>query len=96
MVVGAGTELLNGHVNAIVVHDLDRARARAAKADAALARGELWGPLHGKISGARDRLLWRALLGALNLTQVNGFVEIRRPYDCQGEQRRRGLADDER
>ena len=40
-------ELLNGCVNAIVVLDLERARARAAQADAALARGELWGPLHG-------------------------------------------------
>eukprot|EP01044_Picomonas_judraskeda_P012234 COSAG03_NODE_1737_length_3583_cov_29.278416_3_plen_131_part_00 len=37
-------ELLNGCVNAIVVLDLERARARAAQADAALARGELWGP----------------------------------------------------
>jgi len=34
-------------VNAIVVRDIDRARSRADAADAALARGELWGPLHG-------------------------------------------------
>jgi amidase len=34
-------------LNAIAVRDFDRARARADAADAALARGELWGPLHG-------------------------------------------------
>jgi amidase len=29
------------------VSDIDRARARASDADAAIARGEVWGPLHG-------------------------------------------------
>ena len=41
------SELLNEQVNAIVVDDSARARARAEEADTALARGELWGPLHG-------------------------------------------------
>ena len=40
-------ERLGGEINAVVVRDLRRARARAQAADAALARGELWGPLHG-------------------------------------------------
>ena len=34
-------------VNAVPVLDTERALARAGAADAALARGELWGPLHG-------------------------------------------------
>lgn len=34
-------------INAIVVQQADKARARARAADAALARGEIWGPLHG-------------------------------------------------
>ncbi len=38
---------LGGPVNAVVVLDAERARARAAAADAALARGDCWGPLHG-------------------------------------------------
>ena len=38
---------LGGPVNAVVVLDAERATARAQQADAALARGELWGPLHG-------------------------------------------------
>ena len=37
----------NPRINAIVVLDADRARERARQADAALARGEVWGPLHG-------------------------------------------------
>ncbi len=38
---------LNGAINAVVVLDTDAAMARARAADAALASGESWGPLHG-------------------------------------------------
>ncbi|EJL30783.1 amidase, Asp-tRNAAsn/Glu-tRNAGln amidotransferase A subunit [Caulobacter sp. AP07] len=38
---------INPILNCIVALDETGARARAAQADAALARGELWGPLHG-------------------------------------------------
>jgi len=37
----------NPALNAIVVWQIDQARERARAADAALARGERWGPLHG-------------------------------------------------
>jgi len=37
----------DGALNAIVVRDFDRARARARAADRALARRQVWGPLHG-------------------------------------------------
>ncbi|WP_206019810.1 amidase [Pseudomaricurvus alkylphenolicus] len=37
----------NPKLNAVVVLDQKRARKRAREADAALARGEIWGPLHG-------------------------------------------------
>ena len=37
----------NPALNAIIWMDVDGARARAAAADAALAKGEDWGPLHG-------------------------------------------------
>lgn len=37
----------NGDVNAVVAMDAATARARAAEADKARARGEIWGPLHG-------------------------------------------------
>ena len=37
----------DGAINAVVVRDAERATVRAREADAALARGERWGPLHG-------------------------------------------------
>src|SRR5690349_14711333 len=37
----------NPALNAIITMDAERARERAREADEALARGELWGPLHG-------------------------------------------------
>src|SRR6266702_2042955 len=53
----SATEVLEAHLaqiatrnpalNAIVTMDAERAHERAREADAALARGEVWGPLHG-------------------------------------------------
>jgi amidase len=53
----SATDVLDAHVaqieahnptlNAIVTLDVERARERAKEADEALARGEVWGPLHG-------------------------------------------------
>jgi amidase len=43
----ARAERHNPALNAIVVWQMDKARERARAADAALARGEYWGPLHG-------------------------------------------------
>jgi amidase len=53
----SATEVLEAHVaqiathnpvlNAIVTMDAERAHEQAREADAALARGKLWGPLHG-------------------------------------------------
>lgn len=40
-------ERYNPPLNAIVAWQVDKARERARAADAALARGEVWGPLHG-------------------------------------------------
>jgi amidase len=43
----ARVERFNPRLNAIVHLDAQRARARARAADAALAKGEVWGPFHG-------------------------------------------------
>src|SRR5207244_10328520 len=37
----------NSALNAIITMDVERAYERAREADEALARGEIWGPLHG-------------------------------------------------
>lgn len=44
----------NGQINAVVATDVDAARARARAADAAAARGESWGPLHGLPMTVKD------------------------------------------
>jgi amidase len=43
----ARVERLDGRINAIIARDFAGARRRADEADAALKRGEVWGPLHG-------------------------------------------------
>ena len=43
----ARIEKYNPKLNAILWMDAERGRRRAREADAALARGEVWGPLHG-------------------------------------------------
>lgn len=43
----ARMEKYNPRLNAIIATDLDGARKRARAADRALARGQVWGPLHG-------------------------------------------------
>ena len=40
-------ERYNLQINAIVFMDVEKARIRAKKADQALAKGKIWGPLHG-------------------------------------------------
>lgn len=44
----------NPRLNAVVALDLERAAARAREADAALTRGEIWGPLHGVPFALKD------------------------------------------
>ncbi len=43
----ARVDRLDGPINSVVTRDLDRARRAAAAADAAVARGDTLGPLHG-------------------------------------------------
>jgi amidase len=47
----------NPRLNAVVTLDEERARARAREADAALARGEVWGPLHGVPMTIKDSFM---------------------------------------
>ena len=61
----ARAERHNPALNAIVVWQLDQARERARAADAALARGERWGPLPPRRqlpvrSDRRSSVPWRA------------------------------------
>lgn len=52
----AQIEKHNSALNAIITLDAERAQEQAHAADAALARGELWGPLHGVPFTLKDAL----------------------------------------
>ncbi len=51
-------ERFNPAVNAVIVTRIDAARQRAARADAALAAGECWGPLHGVPMTIKEAFDW--------------------------------------
>lgn len=50
----ARVERFNPVLNAVIATDVPRARRRARVADRALARGEVWGPLHGLPMTVKD------------------------------------------
>lgn len=50
----ARVERFNPTLNAIVVTDIPKARQRAKAADRALAKGDVWGPLHGVPMTVKD------------------------------------------
>jgi amidase len=52
----ARNEAHGAKINAVVAWDVERARARARDADAALARGESWGALHGVPMTVKDSI----------------------------------------
>jgi len=63
----------NAALNAVVSLDIDRARRLAAAADAALRRGEIWGPLHGvpmTLKDAHDVAGLRTTVGTRELDRV--------------------------
>ena len=51
-------ERFNPALNAVIFTQIDKAKARAAEADAALARGERWGPFHGVPATIKDSYDW--------------------------------------
>lgn len=67
-------ERLNGHVNAVVTFDLDRARAAAARADEALARGDALGPLHGLPMTVKDAIETEGIRSTGGATELTDHV----------------------
>lgn len=63
-------ERLDGPVNAVVTLDVDRARAQARAADAAAARGEWWGPLHGLPCTIKDAI------ATAGIRSTGGAIEL--------------------
>jgi amidase len=70
----AQIELINPRVNAIVTLVADRAMARAAAADEALARGDAVGPLHGLPIAHKDLQLTRGIRTTFGSPIYKDFV----------------------
>ncbi|MFB6273917.1 MAG: amidase [Salinibacter sp.] len=80
----------NPAVNAVVTLNAEQARRRAEAADEALARGEVWGPLHGVPFTAKDQFSTAGLRTTYALPPYTDFVpdadapQIRRLKDAGG------------
>ena len=65
---------VNGRLNAIVQLPAQAALAAARAADTALARGEIWGPLHGIPFTAKDIFDTAGVVSAAGLIERAGYV----------------------
>jgi amidase len=64
----------NARLNAIVTLDEEGARARARQADEALARGEVWGPLHGVPITIKDAFLTAGVRTTSGYKRLRDYV----------------------
>jgi amidase len=70
----AQIERHNAALNAVVIRDDAAARMRARAADAALARGELWGPLHGVPHTLKDAFATAGMRTTIGFPPLAQFV----------------------
>jgi amidase len=70
----ARIERLDGPINAVVQWDLDRARRDAADADAAVARGDALGPLHGVPMTVKDSFQTAGCITTSGAPELADFV----------------------
>ena len=70
----ARVEALDRRINSIVTIDAARARMEAAAADAALARGELRGPLHGVPMTVKDSFQTAGMRTTSGAPELSGFI----------------------
>lgn len=70
----ARVDAYNPGLNAIVTLDAAGARARARQADEALARGELWGPLHGVPVTVKDSFATAGIRTTAGYSPLSAWV----------------------
>jgi len=70
----ARVEKLDKPINCVVTIDADRARKEADEADAALARGEIHGPLHGVPMTIKDSFQTEGMQTTSGAPELSGFV----------------------
>jgi amidase len=68
--------LANPALNAIVTLDEEGARKRAREADAALARGEVWGPLHGVPVTIKDSFATAGLRTTSGYPPLTDYIPV--------------------
>ena len=68
---------LDGPVNSVVALDAERARARAAEADVARARGESWGRLHGLPMTVKDAFETEGVVTTSGAPELAGHIPER-------------------
>ena len=66
----------DGDINAVVVRCLDEARTRAGAADAATAKGESWGPLHGVPVTVKECFDLRGTPSTWGITENRGNIAV--------------------
>jgi amidase len=67
-------EAVNARINAVAQLTVETARSRAAEADEALARGEVWGPLHGVPFTVKDWIETNDAICAANFEERRSYV----------------------
>jgi len=70
----ARVEALNKPINCVVTIDAERARAEADAADAALARGEIRGPLHGVPMTIKDSFQTAGMRTTSGAPELSNFI----------------------
>lgn len=73
----ARVDRLNPAINAVVARDVDRARQRAVAADAATAKSESWGPLHGLPMTIKDSIETEGLVTCCGAPELRAHVPDR-------------------
>src|SRR5436190_22200604 len=93
----ARAERHNPALNAIVAWQIDKARERARAADAALACGEIWGPLHGVPMTVKESFnvaglpsTWGNPPWKDNIATENGSADPDRHFGGRADGARRG------
>ncbi len=76
-------EKYNPEINAIVCHQFEKARQRAAEADAALAAGENWGPLHGVPMTVKESYNIEGLPTTFGMPEMKDNIATEDAVACQ-------------
>jgi amidase len=74
----------NPSLNIVVAQDRDRARQRAAAADAAVSKGEDWGPLHGVPITIKDAYATEGIVTVDGIPEYKDFIP---EFNADGVQR---------